>query len=259
MAFMQQLLQTDEGAAQPDNSDEAEPGMAIPPRTPALPQRATSRQPAPPSDPDNQPTDGEVLPPVQMDRLAFEQLARLSHLGQLPNAVQAAATSQPHMPAPRRQRHQDEGTQRAVVQQPQLEPPADAQLQHHSRAAAEAHWQQQRMRGRMSDLAAAADVGSRPRPPHSHSSSGQSMLPRQFANQQPSLRPPATDTAADAAAAVALLTRPGDSRVRQALRTLYPAVHTLGDLAAVAGTAALAEASTGCSHSKKHTSNVVTC
>ena len=182
--------------------------------------------------------DLELLPPVQMDRLAFEQLAHLSRLGRLPAAVLSA---QANMVGPqRRQPHAESmsaglpaaqgGSLNAERQQRQL--PYNAQRDRLSNSDF-ANWRQYAADSHRipcnqtrTDCAAAGRAVD-----HQQSTIWRdhpaALMHRAAAGPPSRLQQPAAI--------------PSDSRVCQAVRTLHPDAHTIGDLVAVVGDAALAQ------------------
>ena len=284
MAFMQ-LLQADDGAAPATVAARADwdgdSAAVMQPRTPAL-IAAANRQPAPP----DQPSLGEsfahrvaceqraayehrmaqqnhlqlpLLPPVQMDRLAYEQLASLSSLTQQPG-LELQSPAQPSLPPAARpwQPPTDLPLAMGLYQRRQLGAPGvPPAAYHHSPYQASlagrdpALWRT----GQTSHSSAAAQP-SRPMPyrrlPHRASLSPpfrlqlNGVLPAAQAAAAEAARAARAAAAAMAAATAAAARRPldpGASRVHQALHALNPAVHTLGDLVAAVGTRGLAEVS----------------
>ena len=185
------------------------------------------------------PYDLELLPPVQMDRLAVEQLARLSRLGRLPAAVLSAQANvvggpqrrQPHaesmsaglpaaqggsLTAERQHRHQPHSAERDGI--------SNSDFANWRRHAADSHTTP--CNQTRTDCAAAGKPVDHQQITiwryHPAASVHKAAAGPPFMLQQP--------------AAI-----PGDSRVCQALRTLRPDAHTIGDLVAVLGDAALAQ------------------
>jgi hypothetical protein len=232
-----QLLQADVGAVRSaDAADGAEAGSALSPRTPALPQRATSRQMDPMlGSPQNLP----LLPAVQVDRLAFEQLARLSRLGRLPAAVLSAANAQAN--ALELQWQQPHAYNASTAQ-------ADASCAAWQHNPSLVHSPQREWTSRLQPVDTRANWHRNWHPvPCRQRGDGRTMTYGPVARQHHSIwqSGPATWASRTAAERPNTLqptaASPGDSRVRQALRTLHPEVHTIGDLAAIAGAAALAQ------------------
>lgn len=256
MAFMQLLrnggdaivsVQAAAAARETDNDSET----AIPPRTPAL-QPSINRQ-AP-----LQRMGSGRLPPVQMDDIAYEQLARLSSLGRLP-PMPPHRGYRPHIPELR-----PRPPESSITLADLYRPPPDAQTDG-LRLPADVQQLPQRDSHRQQQAEAAAGQGSHPYarlqsrgmyreaevPPVQRGSRQYSVsrAPDALAAAGPpaaATTGPASAAAAAIVAAQPLPAEPGGTRFQQALHTLNPTAHTLGDLVYVAGMATVTEVKRCC-------------